>query len=47
MSALDTAREQADGPDEDPSVPWAGWLGPLYVTVHEALTTVIRQPRRT
>lgn len=36
MSALDTAREQADGPDEDPSVPWAGWLGPLYVTVHEA-----------
>jgi tetratricopeptide (TPR) repeat protein len=36
MAALDMAREQADGPDEDPLVPWAGWLGPLYVAVHEA-----------
>jgi transcriptional regulator with XRE-family HTH domain len=36
LAALETAHDQADNPDEDPSVPWAGWLGPLYVTVHEA-----------
>ena len=36
MAALGAAREQADRPDEDPSVPWANWFGPLYVTVHEA-----------
>jgi hypothetical protein len=36
LAALETAHNQADNPDEDPSVPWAGWLGALYVTVHEA-----------
>jgi tetratricopeptide (TPR) repeat protein len=36
MSVLETAREQATADDESPDVPWAPWLGPLYVAVHEA-----------
>jgi transcriptional regulator with XRE-family HTH domain len=35
-AAIETATRQAVLPDEDPSVPWAPWLGPGYVAVHEA-----------
>jgi transcriptional regulator with XRE-family HTH domain len=35
-AAIEAAARQAVLPDEDPSVPWAPWLGPRYVAVHEA-----------
>ena len=35
-AAIEAAGQQASLPDEDPAVPWAPWLGPLYVAVHEA-----------
>jgi len=33
---LAAARTAVSLPDSDPGVPWAPWLGPLYVDVHDA-----------
>ena len=35
-AALESAIEQAVLPDDDPAAPWAPWLGPGYVAVHDA-----------
>jgi hypothetical protein len=36
LSALDTAREIASALEDDPEAPWAPWLGPGYVDMHQA-----------